>query len=80
MVGDLDKTAVFPGLGKGGLHHLLIHLLGQFLWPHGHKVHPQLGRAHHPGVAHIIPHIAGEHHLDLIQGFFAVFLNGHQIR
>ncbi|SCI64335.1 Uncharacterised protein [uncultured Blautia sp.] len=43
-------------------------------------MHTHLGGADHPGVAHIVPHVAGEHHLHLVQGLVAVLLNGHHVR
>ena len=79
VIGDLNEAAIFPGLGKRGIHHVLVHLLCQLLRSHGDKVHPQLGGAHHPCIAHIVPHITGKHHLDLVQRLFAVLLNGHEI-
>ena len=80
VVGDLNEAAVFPGGGKGGLDDLRIHLLCQLLRADAHKVHTHLGSADHPGVTHVVPHVAGEHHLHLVQGLVAVLLNGHHVR
>ena len=79
-VGDLNQTAVLPGLRKDALHQLMIHLLGKLLGTQTDKVHSHFCRANHPGVTHIIPHVAGEHHLHLVQRLFAVLLQSHHIR
>ena len=80
VIRDLDEAAVFPGSGEHPLHQRAVHLLGQLLGPQAHKVHAHLGGADHPGVAHVVPHVAGEHHLHLVQGLVAVLLNGHHVR
>ena len=79
VVGDLNEAAVLPGGGEGGLDDLRVHLLGQLLRAQGHEVHAHLGGADHPGVAHVVPHVAGEHHLHLVQRLVAVLLNGHHV-
>ena len=79
IIGDLNESAVGAGLRKHTLHQFFIHLLGQGLRPHGHKVHAHLSRADHPGIAHIVADIAGENHLDLVEGLLAMFFNGHHI-
>ncbi len=79
VVGDLNEASVLPGLGEDALHQLLVHLLGQLLGPQAHEVHAHFGRAHHPGVAHVVPHVAGEDHLHLVQGLGTVLFQGHHV-
>ena len=80
VVSDLNEAAVLPGLGEDPVDQVLVHLFGQFLGAQGHEVHAHLGGADHPGVAHVVPHIAGKDHLDLVQGLVAVLLDGQHVR